>query len=101
MLAGTWNGMLVVIGMDGVKKREARIDGGWAVGALACAGDAVVVGLCYGHLQLRDAARLDHVIWSTRVHQSWITDVCVSPSGAEIVTASGDETSAIVSFCHG
>ena len=69
--------------------------------ALACAGDTVVVGFYYGRLQLREAARLDHVVWSSQVHKLWINDVCVSPSGAEIATACGDNTSAVVSFATG
>jgi WD40 repeat protein len=101
ILAGTYDGMLVVIGIDGIKKREVQIEGGTGVGALACAGDAVVVGLNDGRLQLREAARLDHVVWSSQVHQGWITDVCVSPSGAEIATVSDDFTSAVVSFTTG
>jgi len=101
VLAGTGDGMLVVIGMDGVKRREVQIEGGRPVTAFACAGDAVVVGLSNGRLQLREAARLDHVVWSSQVHQSWINDVCVSPSGAEIATASDDYTSAVVSFSTG
>ena len=61
----------------------------------------VVVGLDDGRLQLREAARLDHVIWSSQVHNRWIWDVCVSPSGAEIATAGDDYTSAVVSFATG
>ena len=60
-----------------------------------------MVGLSNGRLQLREAARLDHLVWSSQVHQMWINDVCVSPSGAEIVTACTDETSVVVSFATG
>jgi len=101
VLAGTGDGMLVVIGMDGVKRREVQIEGGLAVSALACTGDAVVVGLGDGRLQLREATRLDHVVWSSQVHKDWILDMCVSPSGAEIATASIDNTADVVSFVTG
>jgi len=101
VLVGTSGGMLIVIGMDGIKKCEVRIEGGAVATALACAGDAVVVGLGDGHLQLREATRLEHIVWSSQVHQSWIKSVCVSPNGAEIVTASYDMTSVIVSFTTG
>jgi len=101
VLAGTGDGMLVVIGMDGVKRREFQIEVGLEVSALARAGDAVVVGLGDGRLQLREATRLDHVVWSYQVHKDWIFNVCVSPSGAEIATASDDYTSAVVSFSTG
>ena len=101
VLAGTWDGTLVAVGMEGVKRREVQIAGGSAVTALACAGDAVVVGLHDGRLQLREAARLDHVVWSSQLHKQWINEVCVSPSRAEIATASSDCTSAVVSIATG
>jgi WD40 repeat protein len=101
ILAGTYGGLLVVIGMDGVKRREVQIERGKSATALACAGDAVVVGLANGHLQLREAERLDRVVWSSQVHKDWIRAVCVSPSGAEIATASDDNTAAVVSFATG
>jgi len=101
VLAGIYGGKLVVIGMDGVKRREVQIEGGENVTALACAGDTIMVGLYYGRLQLREAARLDHVIWSSQVYFGWINDVCVSPSGAEIATASIDNTTTVVSFATG
>jgi WD40 repeat protein len=100
VLAETGGDMLIVIGMDGIKKREVQIDGA-KVTALVRAGDAVVVGLADGRLQLREAVRPAHVIWSSQVHTRWIRDVCMSPSGAEIATACYDRTAAIVSFTTG
>ena len=99
ILAGTWLCELVVIGMDGVKRREARIEG--SVTALACAGDSVVVGLGDGRLQLRETARLDNVIWSSQLNRSGIKNVCVSPSGALFATASFDHNLTVVSSATG
>jgi WD40 repeat protein len=48
VLAGTFDEKLVVIGMNGVKRREVQVDG--RVTALARAADAVVVGLYDGRL---------------------------------------------------
>lgn len=65
IIAGTWDGMFVEIGIDGTKRKEIKIDeSGGVVTTFACAGETVVVGFADGGLQLREAARLDHVVWS-------------------------------------
>jgi hypothetical protein len=106
--------------MDGMNMRRVQIEGGpvvntgngvtigyhigplgvarWAVNVLECTGDAVVVGLQSGVLQLRLIANLDHVVWSRQVHNGGIIHCCVSPSGTEIVTVSREEAPAIISM---
>jgi len=101
ILAGTSDNTLIMIGMDGIKKREVQIEGEMMVKALACANNNVVVWFHNGPMQLREAARLGHVIWSSQGYEGWGDDVCVSPSGAEIATEIGDNMSAIVSITTG
>jgi len=123
ILVGTHKGELITVGMDGMNMRKVQIEEdpvvntgnenhaietGLAImvrryGAsfLECTGDAVVVGLQSGGLQLRLIANLDHVVWSCQVYNRSIIHCCVSPTKAEIVTVSDEEAPVIISLVTG
>jgi len=99
ILVCTKNGVFVV-GIDGVKEHEVRTDGN--VTGLASAGEKVVFVHEDGLLQMRKAARLDHVVWSAQTnHTSYTSEVCISPDMTKIATTSSDRTSTIVSLATG
>ena len=89
VLAGTWDGKLIVIGMDGVIRRKFH-QKGRNIYLLACAGGGVVVLLDDKRLQLRRTANLKHVIWTSQVQPSYIDDICVSSCETKIVTIDKD-----------
>lgn len=123
ILVGNHKGELITVGMDGMNMRRVQIEEdpvvntgnkdhvvetGMAIMArrygasvLECTGDAVVVGLQSGVLQLRLIANLNHVVWLCQVYNRRIIHCCVSPTGSEIVTVSHEEAPVIISLATG
>lgn len=99
ILVCTKNGVFVV-GIDDMEKHEVQTEG--KATGLASADEKVVVVHDDGLLQLRKAARLEHVVWSAQTnHTSYTSEVCISPDMTKIATTSSDRTSTIVSLATG
>lgn len=94
VLAGTWDGKLIVLEMDGVVRRKFH-QKGRNIYSLSCAGDGVVVLLDDRRLQLRRTANLKYVVWTSQVQPSYIYDICVSSCETKIVTIDEDATRVI------
>jgi WD40 repeat protein len=79
ILVGTHDGMLTVIGMDGLKKHQVVIEARTPASSFAIHGDSVYVGLFNGYLQRLDIENLGRVIWAKKIHSHAITDLCIRP----------------------
>jgi WD40 repeat protein len=95
MLAGTYEGHLAVIQVNGtaqprrLQSREHRI----MISAIARVGDSVVIGIADSggyspaRVQLRKLKDLDRVVWTQTLSRYWVKNICASPTGNEIALA--------------
>jgi WD40 repeat protein len=93
ILVGTSYGELIVVGMDGIKRREHQMPLKVWLGvmtALENVGDAVAIGFVNGLIQLRKVDDLDHLVWESQCDVSAFTApfaFSASPNGRYIAVA--------------